>query len=286
MGNELFIVSQGSPLTINALLKDADGVTITTYTGSETLLTTVWSGTTQSAVFTEPAAWVLPSAGTIRVTVTGIETALCVPGDYQLTTRLDDSIETVDAYTCRLRVTPFAGGLTTPASSGSVTRAIVEQELVERAAAMLLVCGKSVNADGANQSLMGPIWYGLSLLGLPPAVPGSVTDADLAQLPLTSYMTFCDLAELRLIENCLGSFAQPDQTQGNTKVQLNTMMVRFQRRAQELESKYAFIIQGRLDPTVVGPIQYAHPTMVGTIRFSYPTPGTIAWGLGYGRYDH
>lgn len=277
MADETFLISQGAPLAIDATLKDAAGATITGYAGTEALTTVVWPGGVGPASFVASATiWTGdPAAGTIRIFLSGAQTAACVPGRYQLLTRLADGTETVDAYRCTLLITPFAGGVPAAPTSALITRQACEIELVDRASAMLILAGKSTNADGSNPALTGPLWFACSRLGVAPALIGAVSDADLARLDPANFVPVCDLAELRLIQNCLGSFAQPDQSSLNTKTNFNAMMLRFQARAAALEAQYSAAISTRRTPTIVG-----------RIRFDYPTPGTSAWGLGSGRYDH
>lgn len=276
MADETFLISQGAPLAIDATLEDAVGAAITGYAGTEALTTVVWPGGVGPASFVASATiWTDPAAGLIRIALSGAQTAACVPGRYQLLTRLADGTETVDAYQCNLVITPFAGGVPAAPTSALITRQACEIELVDRASAMLLLAGRSTNADGSNPALTGPLWFACSRLGVAPALIGVVSDADLARVDPANYIPVCDLAELRLIQNCLGSFAQPDQSSLNTKTQFNAMMLRFQARAAALEAQYSAAISIRRAPTIVG-----------QIRFDYPTPGTSSWGLGWGRADH
>jgi hypothetical protein len=102
-------------------------------------------------------------------------------------------------------------------------------------------------------------------LGVTPAIPGTVTDADLANLPNSQFFLLCDLADYRLLKNLLTNFAQPDQTSGNTKVNLNRMLERFHKQMLELEKQYAAYLgtnKARLSP--------------GSIRVG-PTPRVQPW---------
>lgn len=276
-----FQVNQGATLTINVTLKDANGIVVDSsypgggYSGAEGLSTAGWPGGDRDVSFIAATTWVSAAAGTIRITVSAAQSALLVPGTYELETTLIDAGTPVVCYLATLDVLPAPGGLPLPPTSGAITRLALEIELVDRDAALLKLCGKSTMADGANPALGGPIAFGLQCMGVTPAIPGTVTDADLARLDPSRYFDLAGLAEYRLLHSCLNNFAQPDQSTGNSKVALNTMMLRFTVQMNNLYLQYKSFLSIR-----------RNPTLVGSIRYNHPTPNTQSWGLGNGRYDH
>jgi hypothetical protein len=270
-----FTVDQGGSLTIHVTLKDSAGVTINSaypgggYNGSQQLATKVWPGGTRPVSLLANTVWVTPTAGLIEIQLTDEQTATLDPGRYQLLTRLNDAGAVVDAYECDVIVVAAAGGVPAALTTGAITRLPVEIELVERCSAMLLLVGKSTVADGSNPALGSAIGFAAERLGIRVATPGLVTDADLAALDPSQFHVLCDLAEYRVIRSGLNSFAQPDQSAGQSKIQLNEMMKRFEAQAARLEKMYSGLLSIRRNPVLVGKIQYNHPV-----------PNTPGWGLG------
>lgn len=156
-----------------------------------------------------------------------------------------------------------------------VTRLAVETELVDRVGGLLSFTGKTVTATGANPSLTGPIAFAATHLNVALATPGSVDDTDLAVLDVTQFYALCDLAEYRAIRSCLGNFVLPNETAQDRQQAWGSLRQQFQATADDLETRYA----GLLNPRRA-------PTMVGKTNFHFPTPGHAHWGLGRGRSDH
>jgi hypothetical protein len=278
-----FTVDQGGSLTIHVTLKDSAGVTINSaypgggYNGSQQLTTKVWPGGTRPVSLLANTVWVTPTAGLIEIQLTDEQTATLDPGRYQLLTRLNDAGAVVDAYECDVIVVAAAGGVPAALTTGAITRLPVEIELVERCSAMLLLVGKSTVTDGSNPALGSAIGFAVERLGIRVATPGLVTDADLAALDPAQFHVLCDLAEYRLIRSGLNSFAQPDQSAGQSKIQLNEMMKRFEAQAARLEKMYGGLLATR-----------KNPVMVGSIRYTHPDPLSRTWGVtpGWYRSDH
>jgi hypothetical protein len=239
---------QGAEWGIVATLEDAAGVVINAsypgggYTGNEPLVTSIWPGGNRAVSALAATTWSFPgdpALGLIAISLTGDQTAALIPGDYQLLTILTDVGRSVSAYEAVLAVLPGPGGLPLLPTSDRITRQPVEAELVDRNSALLLLLGKSTMADGQNPSLGGAIAFGLQCLGITPAIPGIVTDADLAKLDPSQYFILCDLAGYLLLRNCLNGFAQPDQSSPNGKQNFNAMMRRFKTQMDAMEKQYA-----------------------------------------------
>jgi hypothetical protein len=235
-----FVLTQGSALTISGTLEDSAGTPILDqYDGSESLTTQIWPGGNRPASLAPATIWLVPAAGTFLIAITGAATAALYPGVYEGMTRVASGGDVADAFYFTLTVAPAPAGLPAVPTATTITRLAVEVELVDRDSALLLLCGKSTMADGANRFLVGSIGFALEKLGVAPAIPGAVSDADLAKVPNSQFYKLCDLAEYRLLRNLLTNFAQPDQTSGNTKINLNRMLERFHKQMLELEKQYA-----------------------------------------------
>jgi hypothetical protein len=70
----------GSHTVIDMTLTDAAGDAVTTFTGASTLACQAWPGDDQAATFTPTLAWIDATAGTVRLTITGTDTATLSPG--------------------------------------------------------------------------------------------------------------------------------------------------------------------------------------------------------------
>jgi hypothetical protein len=264
---ENYICTQGSGVQIVGTLKDAAGNTILDqYDGTEALTTQVWPGGPRPASFAPATTWIDPAASTVLVTITAAQTMLLYPGVYEGLTRLADAGDQIDALDFTLTVVHGPGGLPAVPTATTITRLVVETKLIDRDAALLLLCGKSTMADGQNRFLTDPIETSLQLMGITPEIPGVVSDADLAKLPNSQLSLLCDLAEYRLIKSLLGNFAQPDRSAGSTKTSLNAMKETFRQQMLGLEKRYAAYLD-----------KYRATLTAGSIRVR-PTSGSgSAW---------
>ena len=156
-----------------------------------------------------------------------------------------------------------------------VTRLAVETELIDRTGGLLSFVGKTATATGSNANLTGPIAFAATHLDVALATPGSVDDTDLSVMDVTQFYTLCDLAEYRLIRSCLGNFVLPNETAQDRQQAWGSLRQQFQAQADDLEKRYAALLNPR-----------RAPTMVGKSHFHFPTPGHRSWGLGHGRSDH
>jgi hypothetical protein len=237
--NENFITTQGGSLSFVGTLEDAAGKPILNqYTNADVLVTSIWPGGNRAASFAPATAWLDPAAGTFTVAVPSSATAMLYPGVYEGVTRVA-SEDNADAYYFTLTVAYGPGGFPAAPTATTITRLPVEMELIDRDSALLLLCGKSTIADGQNRFLNGSIGFSLSKLGVIPAIPGVVSDDDLAKIPNSQFYLLCDLAEYRLIKNLLSNFAQPDRSAGSTKTSLNAMIERYRQQMLDMERQYA-----------------------------------------------
>jgi hypothetical protein len=269
MATSQFLVTQGGTLTIAGTLKTYQGTAITNvYDGSERIIAKVWAGGPTPTLADLATAWDDPAAGTVLATISAEQTASLYAGDYQGVCRVDDGTTSPDAFYFLLSVANGPDGIGGPPASSSITRLAVEAELVDRDSALLLFAGKGTIADGKNRFLSGPIGFGLQCMGITPASPGTVTDADLANLPASEFYLLCDLAEYRLLKSLLTNVAQPDQTNGNTKAQIDTMMKRFHQQMLDIYNQYRAYL-GNDEATL----------KVGSIRLRPPAPRYYGFGF-------
>jgi hypothetical protein len=260
---ENYICTQGSSVQIVGTLKDAAGNAILDqYDGTEALVTAVWPGGPRPASFAPATTWIDPAAGTVLVTITAAQTVLLYPGVYEGLTRLADAGDQIDALDFTLTVVHGPGGLPAVPTATTITRLVLDAELIERNAALLLLQGKSVLADGNNPHLTGAIGEALNILGVQQAVPGVVTDADLARLDAGKFYLLCGLVKYVLTRDLLDNFAQPDRSAGSTKTSLNAMIERYRQQMLGLEKRYAAYLD-----------KYSATLTAGSIRVR-PTSGS------------
>lgn len=123
----------------------------------------------------------------------------------------------------------------------SLTRANVEQELINRCGALLTAAGLDGTTDsGANASLNGPIGYGVRKLGLAVSNIASISDADVANVTDARTDEFLDLCELRALMNALGNYEAVNISVGPRSEDLGALGTRLQKM---IEDKRAFIEQ-------------------------------------------
>jgi hypothetical protein len=260
---------QGAAWGIVVVLEDAASVIVNAsypgggYRGTEPLTTTIWPGGNRSVSVLAATTWNYPgdpALGQIAISLTADQTAVMFPGEYQLLTELTDVTTTVPAYEAVLTVLPGPVSFPPPPTSDRITRQPLEAMLVDGNTALLKLAGKSMMADGKNSALTGPIGFGLDCLGVTPAIPGIVTDDDLAKLDPKQFFLLGKLASYQLLENFLNNFAQPDQTTGNTKLHLNDMTKRFRLQLLDLQKQYASYLGRYRSVLSTGSISLAPPS--------------------------
>lgn len=103
----------------------------------------------------------------------------------------------------------------------AITRAQVEQSIVGRLRGKMALAGLSTIADGSNPDLNDPISVALRKLGKPVSNP--VADHDLISLTDYEYDELLDRAELRTLQNIVGSLDLVDITVGSRRESLNQL---------------------------------------------------------------
>lgn len=124
----------------------------------------------------------------------------------------------------------------------TITRANAEAELVSRAKKKMELIGLVVTTVGTNADLNSPLAAGLRGLGIVPASPITVSDADFTTLGDADLDEFFDRAELRLLENIHGSIDLVDITSGPQKESLGQLATQLEKsidsKQKRINDKY------------------------------------------------
>lgn len=105
-------VVQGGDLSLKLTLRDAAEDPVATYTASATLSGRAWPGDDQSPVAVPSFSWIDPSQGTIRMDLSGVQTALIPPGTYPVELSIAAGGRTARRRVALLSVLPTAGSAT------------------------------------------------------------------------------------------------------------------------------------------------------------------------------
>jgi hypothetical protein len=99
-------------------------------------------------------------------------------------------------------------------------------------------------ADSSPRSYMAdPIAYAIRKSGGTPSGIGTVADGDFDSVETGLEDQLLDVAELRLIDNCLGWWTRPNQSQGPRSQQLKDLAEFFLKRAECLRTKIKDVYQ-------------------------------------------
>jgi hypothetical protein len=113
--NENYQLSQGSAVTIQAVICDSEGNPVTGYTGSEILTTQIWPGASQPISYSPDTIWTAPSSALIAIAITAADSAALAAGRYQIRTQITVGMaDPVDAYGCTLDVLQAPGTAAAP----------------------------------------------------------------------------------------------------------------------------------------------------------------------------
>jgi hypothetical protein len=103
--NENYQVSQGSALTISSFVVDQSGNTVTTYTGTEVLITQIWPGGAQPVSYTPSTSWIDHTQGSIAIAIPAANSTGLAAGRYQVRTQVKaGSADPMDGYGCTLDI--------------------------------------------------------------------------------------------------------------------------------------------------------------------------------------
>ncbi len=120
------------------------------------------------------------------------------------------------------------------------TIAEIEAEIVDRTGGLLIVAeiSQTPKTDASPRAyLASPIGYAIRKSGGSTAGVRNPTTSDLLTVDLAKLDQLYDLAELRTIDNALGNWTQPDQTEGPLSQKLGALATFFHDRAEALREK-------------------------------------------------
>ena len=92
----------------------------------------------------------------------------------------------------------------------ALSRANTEFIIVQRAGALMSLVEMAITVAGSNLSLNDPIGHGIRELGYTVTDITSVSDTDVAQVPVAKYDEFLDYCEYYTLINILGNFDTVD----------------------------------------------------------------------------
>lgn len=111
----------------------------------------------------------------------------------------------------------------------TLTRASVESVLIRRTGTLLTAASlDGTTISGSNADLNDPIASALRQCGLTVANIGNVADSDLAALADSDIDKLLDLAELRVLESCLGNLDLVDVKAGPIEEKLGQVGARLE----------------------------------------------------------
>ncbi len=96
----------------------------------------------------------------------------------------------------------------------AMTRANLETLIVKRLGALMEAAGLAVTIAGSNADLSDPLAWACRNVGGSTANVSTVTDSELASIPIASYDDTIDLAEYRTLKNLIGNLDDVDITTG------------------------------------------------------------------------
>lgn len=116
----------------------------------------------------------------------------------------------------------------------------IEGEIIDRTCGLLVVAGISATprADASPRSyLASPIGYAIRKSGGSTAGVRTPVASDLETVDVADLDQLYDLAELRTIDNALGSWTEPDQAEGPLSQKLGALGEFYLKRAECLRQK-------------------------------------------------
>jgi hypothetical protein len=119
----------------------------------------------------------------------------------------------------------------------TVTRANVEEILVQRCGALMSFAGYAVTVVGSNANLNDPIGYALRQAGYSVASISAVADVDLAAVNDADIDQILDVAEFRTLENISGNLDDVDITNGPESEKFSQVSAALEKRMARLQDK-------------------------------------------------
>lgn len=117
----------------------------------------------------------------------------------------------------------------------TITRANIEQEIVQRCGGLMSAAGLAVTFAGANASLNSPIGAAIRQLGGTVANISLVTDADVATVDADDLDALLAVAELRTLKNIKQNYALVDISEGPHRESLSQVIANLDSSIKALE---------------------------------------------------
>src|SRR5262245_45313659 len=109
----LWSLYQGCGDSWTVPVRDSNGNALS-YTGTETLGGSVWTGGMEAELFSLAPVWTTPSTGLTRVAISGTSIATLTPGLYTVRLTVLDGGEIKPYYVGRLQILPSPDSVTAP----------------------------------------------------------------------------------------------------------------------------------------------------------------------------
>lgn len=135
------------------------------------------------------------------------------------------------------------------------TIAEIEDEIVDRTRGLMKLVSLSADPDAdasPRAYLAGPISYAIRKSGGSTASIRTPVAADLLTVDIADLDQLLDIAELRAIDNALGSWMEPDQAEGPQSQKLGALAQFYQARAECLRQKIKDVYKVDADVPSVG----------------------------------
>jgi hypothetical protein len=144
----------------------------------------------------------------------------------------------------------------------ALTKAAADAELVDRAGAYLALARWSTATDGTNPATVGPLRFGLAVMGRAPTAAGAIVDADLSGVASSDFDRVYDLAELRLKRNLLSKLNTMlrNETIGDKSQELGGTIDQLQREVTDLEARVKMLYGHGLGKISAGNIDLGFAT--------------------------
>lgn len=123
---------KGTDKAYDFTLRDAAGAAITIYTGTEALSSRIWSGQDQATLASPVATWLVPAAGTVRVTVSDTNLADLPPSLYRMEGTLTVGSTVLRFFDGSIAVTTSPGVAEAPATYCSLADMLLYAPQVQK----------------------------------------------------------------------------------------------------------------------------------------------------------
>jgi hypothetical protein len=199
-------------------------------------------------------AFLVPSAGTLTVTVRASQVAGLSPGTYGL----DVTATPVVGVYAGEPLSVWSGTIAFEAAASAAvatpgwTMLKLELALTRKRRAWLSACEMDFAASGHNLDLVGPITQAIRFAGGTVSDPVRPADADLATVPADQWDAVLDVADYLLVEALVGNWDSVTLSWDTRKADYNDLAARLRDEAARLLAKVQRMYGYGLAAPVVG----------------------------------